>query len=394
MTSWASSSNRARALVAALALAAALGGCARRVESAPPPHLRIAIFPIENASASLVNVRDLATRLEVSLRRRGVEVVTGDIVESFLARHRQRYTGGLDGPTALAAKEELEVDAVLVTAVDLYWTAGSPKYGMTMRLVSTGENPSILWMDGSSRAGDEAPGLFNLGLVTSVRELQNQALAKLSDSLTGFLQRRHPGATVCQSDSRFGPRVLFRSPLSTAEKRISIAVLPFVNQSNQANAGDVLSLAFVRTLLAAGWIDVRDPGIVRTELLRHRVVMEGGVSSETARVALGSMNVDVVVSGYVRGYDDGEPRVEFTVIALDTWDNRVVWQSSSYSRGSDGVVLFDFGKVDTANQLACRMVRDVVDEMAGYWAKRRAPQIRFGTLPSSPPAPQKQEHRP
>jgi hypothetical protein len=106
------------------------------------------------------------------------------------------------------------------------------------------------------------------------------------------------------------------------------------------------------------------------------VILEGGVSHESARIALGSMEVDVVISGVVRTFDDGIPKVEFTAIALDTWTNRTVWLSNSLSRGDDGVLFFDARKVWTANDLGCRMVRDVADEMVGAWEKGPPPSRR------------------
>ncbi len=370
MTSSPSSSARERAL-AALAAASVLAGCA----GAPPAaagreRTRMALFPVDNASGVSVATRELAIRLEVELRRRGLDVASGDVVESFLARHRVRTTAGVDAATARAAREELGVQAVLLASVDLYRARGTPLFGMSMRLVSAEPAPSILWMDGTERAGDDSPGLFGLGVAGSVRELEEEALSRMADSLSRFLRGRGPGVTRCAAGARFEPRILYRAPLSRRRPRVSVAVLPFVNQTGQPNAGEVVGLAFVRELAATRWIDVRDPGVVRAQLLRHRIVLEGGVSHEAARVSLGSMDVDVVVSGRVHAFD-GSPKVDFTVVALDTWTNHIVWQSSSFNRGSDGVFFFDAGRVRTANELACRMVREVAEEMVRAWAEGR-----------------------
>jgi hypothetical protein len=98
-------------------------------------------------------------------------------------------------------------------------------------------------------------------------------------------------------------------------------------------------------------------------------VLEGGDSHETARIALGALEADVVVAGYVRTYDEVPvPRLEFTVLALATWDNRVLWESTSHNRGDDRVVFFDWGRVSTTPGLACRMVRPVAEGMVAAWA--------------------------
>ena len=75
-------------------------------------------------------------------------------LEPFLVRHRIRYTGGLDAETARAAREELHAHAVLITSLDLYRPTSPPAIAITMRLVSAGDEPIILWIDGASRAGD------------------------------------------------------------------------------------------------------------------------------------------------------------------------------------------------------------------------------------------------
>ncbi|HZY04306.1 MAG TPA: hypothetical protein VFF02_12485 [Anaeromyxobacteraceae bacterium] len=382
MISWPSCSARGRAL-GALAAASVLWGCAGARPAPGRERMRLALFPVENVSGVSVNTREVGTRLELELRRRGLDVVSGDIVEDFLARHRIRYTAGVDGETARAAREELGVGGVLVSSVDLYRSRGTPQFGLSARLVSAEDSPRILWMDGTERAGDDSLGLFGLGEVGSVIELEDAALSRLAGSLSRFLQGTGPAVTRCTADGRFEPRVFYRAPLSRPGPRVSVAVLPFVNLTGHPAAGEVIALAFVRELAATDWIDVRDPGAVRSALLKHRIILEGGVSHEAARVSLGAMEVDVVISGRVHAFD-GSPKVEFTATALDTWTNRAVWQSSSFNRGDDGVFFFDAGRIGTAGELACRMVREVGEEMVRHLAQGRSSPSRLPAPRSSP----------
>jgi hypothetical protein len=148
-------------------------------------------------------------------------------------------------------------------------------------------------------------------------------------------------------------------------------VLPFVNETGRLDAGEVVALELVRELSRQPGLRLFEPGVVRSELLRNRVVMEGGVSHETARIALGAFDADVIVAGWVRTYDEYPvPRLEFTAVALDTRTNRVLWESTSYNRGEEGVWFFGAGRISTSLGLACRMARPVAEGMAAAWRAR------------------------
>ncbi len=379
MTSWRSSSSLdAGAALALLAAAALAAGCAhpgeaqaRRAGGAnsggPAPDWRIAVFPVTNLSGTSIPFADTQAALERSLAR-AADLVTGDAVERFLARRRVRYTGGMDGPTAEAAADDLGVEAALFTSVDLYDTAQTPRFAISMRLVSTTSAPLILWADAVALSGDDAPGAFNLGLVRDVSELERRALSRLAASLKAFLDGKATAAERCVGGRRYEPRIYFHATRPVAGEQTRIAVLPFVNETGRRDAGELLTLHFVRMLASSRQFRVLDPGVVRAALLRNHVVMEGGVTHEAARIALATMDADVVLAGYVRTYDDGPvPRVEFTVIALATWDNRIVWESTSYNRGDEDVFFFGLGRESTADALACRMVRATSDRMAADW---------------------------
>jgi hypothetical protein len=66
----------------------------------------------------------------------------------------------------------------------------------------------------------------------------------------------------------------------------------------------------------------------------------------------------------VRDYDDQKiPVVGFSAIALDPESEEAVWESTSRNDGDDSMWLFGAGTVSTANVLACRMTKAVVDRM-------------------------------
>ncbi|WP_242352456.1 MULTISPECIES: hypothetical protein [unclassified Anaeromyxobacter] len=340
---------------------------------------RIAVLPIENLSGGVVPGKHLLKLLSLAAARAGADVVEGNPVDEFLSRHRVRFTGGIDAATASAARDELEVDAVLVTSVLLYHAGAPPKIAVTMRLVATGERPEILWMDGAVLSGNDEPGLLDLGIISKIERLERNALARLTGSLAGFLSGQGSPVTTCPAERRFEPRVSFRSR-RFAPGAASVAVLPFVNQTERRGAGEALAVEFVRHLSSLGTVTVAEPGVVRDALIRYRIVLEGSLSLLAVRTATEVLGTDLVLTGVVREYDDvgPVPKADFTVTLIDTRTEEVVWEATSDHRGDDDVVLFDRGRVNTATALACRMVRSVVDGIAA--ATKPGPRDRSPAL--------------
>jgi TolB-like protein len=337
-------------------------GTASGAERAP---YRLALLPAENMAAAPVPLRGVDDEIARALAAAGLEVVSGDAVEQFLQRHRLRYTGGIDEESAAAAHEELGVDGVLLASIELYEMEPVPRVALLMRVVSA-IDASIVWMDGTARAGNDAPGLLGLGLVSRQRELMDRELRRLAGSLVATLRGPGPRSQPCPDERRFRPRIVYRSPGFDPAQGYSVAVLPFVNETGRRRAGDLVALEVARQLAAIPRLKVLEPGVVRKRLIGNRVVMEGGVSVDAARLVLDHLHADLVVAGYVREFNDGaEPSVNFTVMALERERGRIMWESTSHATGSDGVWFFGLGAINTAGGLTCRMSRDVVTAFLG-----------------------------
>ena len=65
-----------------------------------------------------------------------------------MLKHRLRYVAGIDRATARELKWETGAGALLITVLELYSEELPPKISLASRLVSTGSDPTILWMDG------------------------------------------------------------------------------------------------------------------------------------------------------------------------------------------------------------------------------------------------------
>jgi hypothetical protein len=369
MISSTSSSSERRALL----LLAVTGACwalaARAAGDQGTPRTReprLVLLPVTNLSGAPVPLARIQAALEAAVARAGAEVVSGDLVEPYLARHRIRWTGGITGPEARAAREDLGADGILVAQVGLHALAAPPKVALFMRLVTAEDPPRVVWADEVGRAGDDAPGLLGLGVVDDLGRLEAEATARLTRSLAAHIRGKAPPPSCPAPARRQRPRSSYGGGVALTEHP-SVAVLPFVNEARHRDAGELVALEFVHRLAATGRFQPLEPGAVRDQLLGLRMVLESGISVDAARALLGTLDADLVVTGYVHEYQDpagsGAPRVAFTAFALDRRSGRIAWQASSHSRGDEGVWFFDSGRVSTARDLACRMVRGAVEDL-------------------------------
>jgi TolB-like protein len=325
---------------------------------------QIAVFPIENLSGTLLPLKEIRQSAIDRLRAGGFPVLEEGTLENFMVRHRVRYTGGIDQGTAKAFKEETGAGAVLVTSVELYSDRVPPKIGLMARLVSTGDRPVILWMDGVGLAGDQSPGLLGLGLIQDPRVLREKALSTLWGSLTKYLSGGKGEMGMQRVERKFSPKIVYRSFEISPGKKYTVAVVPFFNSSDRKNAGEILALHFVKELTKIEAFNVVEPGVVRQGLLNLRVIMDTGVSLTNADIIFDILNADLILSGKVLDYQDyqgasGTPKVNFSTLLIERKSRLIVWSSESRNQGDDGVVLFDWGKVNTAYKMTSQMAQAI-----------------------------------
>jgi TolB-like protein len=331
---------------------------------------RIALLPPQNLTGLTFDEEALSTRFEQALARAGLDVVSGALVDAFLASRRIRFTGGLDREDAVAAGEALDVRGVLVTSVVQRDEGSPPRLAVLARLVSVDDDPSVYWMDGVALSGEDNRGLLELRLVHRLERLERRAFARLSESLVEFLDGERAGGRRCSTGRRYRPSVAYRNIVPPKDRAVTVAVVPFQNKTRRDHAGEVASLQLTRALAGVRGFRVLEPAVVREEMLRRRIVVQEGVSRETVRMLRGGLEVDYVVGGMVSRYDEargkgGIPAVDVTVTMIETATGRVAWHSRSEGRGDDGVVLFDLGTVRSTEELSCRLLGQVANGLSG-----------------------------
>ena len=353
-----------------------LSGCANAPEAGKrtayvgEEKFRIAAYPIENLTGTAAPMGEIRQALLHRLEAQGFRLLKEETLEKFMAKHRIRYAGGIDKTTARAFREETGTEGVLITSLELYTETNPPKIALTSRLVSTGDDPAILWMDGVGLAGDDSPGMLGLGLIEDPLTLRQKALQLLSDSLTHSLSSQKDRVAMRGVKRKFTPKITYRSPELDPGGKYTVAIIPFLNRSERKNGGEIMELHFARHLSSLESFRVIEPGIVRQQLLGLRVIMEEGVSLADAEAIFGTLEADLILTGEVITYQDyqgvfGKPKVDFSALLLERKSRKIVWSSNSYNEGDDGVFFFDRGRVNTAHAMASKMARAV----ATLWVK-------------------------
>jgi len=327
-----------------------------------PEQLKIAVFPVFNLSGSPAPLAAISRLLAEELTDADATFIAGEDLDRVIEKYRIRYLGGLDGSTAQSVRQETGADGVLITSLELYDETTPPKIALTARLVSTTDSMEILWIDGIGLAGDDAPGLLALGLVRDPRKLTGRAVQHLALSLKDFLSGEGRRIDSRAPREKFSPEILYHRAVLAADKTQTVAVVPFFNPSARSFAGEILALHFIRELWAHENFRVIEPGVVRQQLLKSRIIMDSGISLAQADLIAHYLHVDFILNGKVIDYQDyrgdrGTAKVNFSAELFDSVSREVVWSVKSYHAGDEGIFFFDWGRVNTAHALAADMVQ-------------------------------------
>ncbi len=333
---------------------------------APEKKLLVAVLPLTNLSSTPAPLEEMRQQLVNSLKQQGLDILPAETLENFIVKHRIRYVGGIDETTARDFRYETGVDAVLITSVELYSDTPPPKIALTCRLVSTGNNPEILWMDGVGLAGDDSVGILQLSLIEDHRKLLEKAVRQLSTSLGEYLAGVRYSKDSQRDIIKFWPKVFYRSPILEPDWNYTVAVVPFFNLSERRFAGEIIALNFVQQMMTQKKFSVIEPGIVRQLLLQMRIVMDDGISFADVHALFSKLNVDLILAGKIFDYQDsqgasGTARVDFSALAVEKQSREVVWTVQSHNEGDHGVFFFDWGKINTAHSLASEMVGSALE---------------------------------
>jgi hypothetical protein len=123
----------------------------------------LAVFPIEDLGQGKNGVNlEVSDYLGWEMDKRGFDVVAGDAVVAFMARHRMRWLGFMDTGSIVAAKEELGVDLILFGNVTpQQGTAGFSSLGLTLYLIRT-EDTRNIWTGSAGLSSEDIVHLLGI----------------------------------------------------------------------------------------------------------------------------------------------------------------------------------------------------------------------------------------
>ena len=334
----------------------------------PEKKLLVAVLPLNNLSSTPAPLGEIRQLLISSFKQQGLHILPDETVERFIIKHRVRYVGGLDEMLAGNLRDETGANAVLISSVDFYNENPPPKVALTCRLVSTGKNLPILWMDGVGLAGDDSVGILQLSLIEDPQELLNKAVRYLSTSLAAYLTGKRYLPLSRRKIIKFWPKVFYRSPVFEPGWKYTVAVVPFFNLSENRFAGEIMPLHFVNQLLRSENFSVIEPGIIRHLLLEMRIILDNGISLVGSDALFSKLQADLILAGKVFDYQDytgisGRTKVDFSALMIDRQGREIVWASESHDQGDYGVFFFDWGKINTAHRIASEMVAAALETL-------------------------------
>lgn len=350
------------------------GGCKTQAAS-PPDHGGdlsgaypvVAVLPIHNLSGAKAPLDEIRQTLERALTQNGVPTLDSAGLQQFIVNHRIRHIGGMEHQTARSLHTETGAQAVFQTTLEIYHDFPIPKLAILARVMRiTGAEVETIWMDGVGLAGDDAPGLLDLGVIKDPQVLLQKSAEQLIRSFTQQIKacgRREADQGI---SADFQPRSVFGGAGFLPDKSIRVAVTPFFNFSERKYAGDLMALHFVRQLTAHDNIIVSEPADVRKAFLQGRLIMNDGISLTNAKTLFRKLGVDYILSGSVLDYEDeqggtGKSKVHSSVFLIEKNSLAVVWSADSVHDGDESAsFFFGLGRMKTAHSLAAAMSRQAL----------------------------------
>lgn len=306
------------------------------------PGVKIVLFPFENISEERNALMQVMPILRERLEGMGFEVVDQAALNRFLLKERIRSTAYVMRETAHKVGEELGAKAILLGSISTFSSEREPQVGLLARLVDTSSG-SVLWANHASATGDDFTTFLGLGTIRSVGRLTSVMVDKLLATLTIAPPYREP------------------------ESIYKIAVMPFQNRSRRTYAGMIVTYIFMVELFKSQNFEIVEYGEVRRLVVESRIRHKGELDYGNIQALGEALGVDGILVGAVEQYTEGTgtspPEVAIHARLLETNNNYVVWSGQHSLNGDDHIIIFELGKIRSADKLAREVISRLVGKM-------------------------------
>ena len=304
---------------------------------------RIALFPFENFSEDKNALTVIMPLLRDRLEARGLEVLDEDSLNRFLLKERIRSTGYISKDMARKIGEELSVQAVLVGSINSFFPGENPRVGFSARLINSSDG-TVLWANHASATGEDFSTVLGLGRVRTIDRLASKVTDKLLDSFS------------------------ITPHYKEIESTYRIAVMPFQNKSKIKDAGMIATYMFLVELFKNQKFETVEYGEIRRLTVDLRVRGKGELDLKNTEAISKSLGADGILVGTVELYNEGEgslpPEVLISARLIDARKNRILWYDGYQYSGDDGIIILDWGRIRSAENVAYKAVSKLLKEMS------------------------------
>ncbi len=154
-----------------------------------------------------------------------------------------------------------------------------------------------------------------------------------------------------------------------------VGVIPFANLTNDRNASEKVTSAFVIELLIGDALEVAPMGDVykaaRAVLKDEKTNLPDQLTGEEARALGEAAQVQALFVGAVRDYgmvrsgQEEFPLVSVSVRLIDCGTGKVVWTHEVTRKGGPKFPIFSFGETHTLGDMTAKVCREVARDFLG-----------------------------
>lgn len=302
---------------------------------------RIAVFPFDNLTMVDNALNAVMPVIEKEMKDRGYSVVGEQELYSNICKDRVRETGTISKALAKKISDNFKVEGILLGSIVSYSVDEKPQVGLIARLIDPSDG-SILWADYFSATGDDFITVLGLGDIKEMDKLIQKVVKSLFASFT---------AEAPQKDAAF-----------------RVAVMPFMNDTDYKDAGNIASQMFVVHLFKDSSFIPLEYGEIRKNLVDKRIRVKGSLDYNNITELTKVIDVDGFLLGEVGLYFNGvlqnsPPAASVSARLIGSANKKILWYGRGQMGGDDDVIIYDWRRLRSVDKVTDKIVTKLVDNL-------------------------------